>query len=577
MRLITVALFVLSGLAIGSRAGADPAEVPSAPQDRPASSGELRAGELLGGVFEHQSAGISLRIPLGLHKIASTGVGDDLGQWGDEKRSWQLKLTRSMRPQPASLTSGVDGFGKPVPGMLDQTVEHLKIELPACKVLRQDLTNIRDGDPKVLNNAAMIAVRYTASARHFLSQQAIIQANDRIFYLLTLTTPGSDAKSDEAPDDTNERVAVETFRQMLDSVRLLDTEKIVYEQRDRLMRTRALLVNWGRSRLHGAIVPEQWLRVLKDGKDIGYSYITEQAAAGVPRALRPEELRAGKGDRDLVQPGDGILVGVRARSLETPPQLPGSDKPRGPVQVDSASWLFVSPDRKLEDWSRITLIGDGTVDKDGRPIKTHVEEFGASSQQVTRSLDKDALPGTKSDPKQPAVRIHEQYTLDVTTITGSGGAEPLTQQLPPWYLPQALGHMLPRLLPLEQPKSYLFATYVPDAREVMLRYVEVGREQRLTFNGKIQDAIPITDRLGWHASVTTHYMSPAGKYLGSESKDAHVMMLPTDAQTLMSIWKNPNLTPPAGTERPHAPAAAGSAAVPSLADGAQSAGETQPR
>ena len=196
-------------------------------------------------------------------------------------------------------------------GLLDQTVAGLKRELSGCIILRQDLTNIRDGNPKQKNNVGMLAVRYSAVGHHYLTQQAIVQASDRLFYLLALTTPGSEALGDAAQNDPIERVAVNTFQQMLDSVRLLDTVRIHQDQVDRLVRTRSLMVNWTSTRLHSILVSEQWLRMVRDGKDVGYSYITEQTAAGVPRPLTLEEVKAGKSDRDLVQPGDGILIGVR--------------------------------------------------------------------------------------------------------------------------------------------------------------------------------------------------------------------------------------------------------------------------
>jgi hypothetical protein len=191
------------------------------------------------------------------------------------------------------------------------------------------------------------------------------------------------------------------------------------------------------------------------------------------------------------------------------------------------------------------------VDKDGKPFKKHSEEFGNSERRTKLTIDKDALPGVPNDPKQPAVKSSEQATLEVTGISGNGAAEPVTSQPPPWYLPQALSHLLPRLLPLDQPKSYLFATYVPDSRVVMHRYVDVGIEQRVTFAGKQVRAIPITDRIGWHGSTTTHYLAHDGRYLGSENKESRLLILPTDAQTLLLIWKNPNLTRPGGIERPH--------------------------
>jgi hypothetical protein len=185
-------------------------------------------------------------------------------------------------------------------------------------------------------------------------------------------------------------------------------------------------------------------------------------------------------------------------------------------------------------------------------VKSQSQEFGTSSRRTVRKFDKTVLPGVKGDPNQPAMRLTEEFDLDVTAVSDTGLVDPVHQELPPFYLPQALSHLLPRLLPVHQDKSYLFGVYVPERREVMMRYIEVGKEQEVFFNGDHFRAIPVTDRMGWEGPVTTHYLSLNGQYLGSESKDAKLVLLPTDGQTLLKLWKTANLTRPGGTERPNA-------------------------
>lgn len=561
MKRSTLALFLAASAAICGGLHADSAPT-ATPQEQATAQLQESPHNLLGAQFENQSAGLSLRIPLGCHRVRTSGTGDDLGQFADEHRNWQLKLSRAVRQDPTSLTSTTNNFGQPIPGLLDSTVLRLKHDLPGCQVLRSDLTNISDGSEKLKDNVGMIAVRYAATGgSRFLTQQAIIQSTDRLFYLVALTTPCSSNAPTDGNDDPAERIAVETFRQMLDSVHLLDTTKIYQDQADRLWRTKNLMMNWGKpNRLQSVLVDEQWIRILRNGRDIGYSYVTEQTAAGIPRPLKREEVLEGKSDRDLAQPGDGILIGVRARSIDPDADVDPSLKAKGPVQVDSATWMFTAPDRRLEDWSRIVVADTGNKDKNGNPIKLQTEEFGTSNRTSVTKLDKNGIPGTALDPKQPPVRIVDQYVLDVTTVSQSGQGQPLDQEVAPWYIPQALSHLLPRLVPLRpemdpstgtlRPRTYMFAVYVPELREVMNRYIDVKDEQEVTFAGRKILAVPVEDRLGWQGSLTVHYLTRGGTYLGSENKEAHLTMIPTDAKTLLAIWKNADLTRPGGTERP---------------------------
>jgi hypothetical protein len=561
MKRSTLALCLAASAALCGRLHAAPLTAAA-----PAAEGQAVAQEtphdFLGVQFENQSAGLSLRIPAGCHRVRTTGSGDDLGQFADERRNWQLKLNRIIRQEPTLLTTTTNNFGQPIVGLLDSTVQRLKHDLPGCQILRSDVTNISDGSEKLRDNVGMIAVRYAATGgSRYLSQQAIIQSTDRLFYLIALTSPYSSRAPADADNDPAERTAVETFRQLLDSVHLLDTTKIYQDQSARLWRTKNLMMSWGASnRLASVLVDEQWIRILRNGKDIGYSYVTEQTAAGIPRPLKREEVLAGKSDRDLVQPGDGILIGVRARTMDPDANVDPSLKAKGPVQVDSATWMFTAPDRRLEDWSRVIVVDAGNKDKDGKPIKVQTEEFGTSNKTIIRKLDKNGIPGTAIDPHQPPVRIQEQYVLNVTTVSQSAQGEPLDQEVAPWYIPQALGHLLPRLVPLRpemdpdlgtiKPRTYMFAVYVPELREVMNRYIDVKNEQEVTFAGRKIMAVPVEDRLGWQGSLTTHYLTRGGTYLGSENKEAHLVMLPSDAKTLLAIWKNADLSRPGGTERP---------------------------
>jgi hypothetical protein len=244
------------------------------------------------------------------------------------------------------------------------------------------------------------------------------------------------------------------------------------------------------------------MRLQRDGKDIGYTYVIEEA--------------------DIQGAHEGIKVGIRSRSY-----------PDGGTQVDGETWYFVSTDRKHETWSNLVWLQNLKTRK-----SEQFTEFGSSDRRLKRFVDHQLPEGDAKDPKQPPVVEVEPYTLHVQSVGQTGNAEPVDRQLAPWYLPQALGHLLPRIVPRSQPKTYMFATYVSDRREVMARYVDIGAEQEVELGGTRVRAVPVSDRVGIEGSSTVHYMSPEGRYLGSVNKDSKITILPTDSATLQQIWKN---------------------------------------
>jgi hypothetical protein len=518
----------------------------------------------LGRSFESLSAGIAFRPPTDC-KMLNEIDGNYLAEWTDEHRDWTLKLGRMVLDRPAPLEDITANFGEPREGILNRTVKNLKVKLPGCIVLRQDVTNTRDAihlDPQkhpelTRNNVGMIIIRYSDKGRRRLSQQAIIQTSDGVYYLLTLTSPGSAALTADGPVDPAEAQAADTFSRMIDTVRLIDRRAIKIDQDQRLYQSRAAILNWTESKLHNVLIRQQWVRILRNGKDIGYSYITEDVSGGIPKPLTAQQMRdnekipnAPKTPQDFAPKGDGVLIGVRTRMMVEGVR---SDKTKGTIQTDAASWLYTTLDRKHEDFSRVVVTDDFKA-----PKKGYLQEFGISSKRVKRFLVRDQEDPKKPRPDDGAVVIQDKdrpvgmrddWELDVNETSNIGAAEPLTRKLPQFYIPQALGHLLPRLLPLDRPQGYLFATYVSDAREVLLRYVDVLPEQWVTFNGNRERAIPIRDRLGVQGSPTIHYMTIDGRYIGSENQDQKLMMLPTDDTTLARLWKDANLTRPGGVDR----------------------------
>ena len=161
----------------------------------------------LGHEYESQSAGVAFKPPVDCKLIGNIS-SKYLAEWADADRDWTLKLGKMVLDHPTPLVTTRDIYGtKDIEGILDKTIRNLKAQLPGSKILRQDVTNTQGGGrydakhPEWRNNVGLIAIRYTTDGKRRLSQQAIIQSSDGVYYLLTLTSPGSNADAENAPED----------------------------------------------------------------------------------------------------------------------------------------------------------------------------------------------------------------------------------------------------------------------------------------------------------------------------------------------------------------------------------------
>ena len=527
------------GIVLSVCAAAAAQNAPTAPADTgPASvlgaGNDVADAVQLGEPFESMGLGIALRGPAGARVIRQ--VGGTQVDFIHEKKKWNLKVARLTLEQPMPLESSKDENGGRNVGLLEVTVDRLKDQLPGADVLRQDL--IKVGQTPV----GMIALRYVKGLETLLSQQAIIRGSDRQYFTLTLTSPGAKEAGADGAEDPAEREAVELFNAALDTVRLLDQGPLIQDQEDRHYAALALLVNLGgKGKLESKLIPKQWFRLKRRGEDIGYLYTVEETGEGIP----DDDRAALRRKKDAPRGSAGIVIGTRSRTAA------GEN-----ARVDAESWMYSSTDRRAEEWQSLMVVESL---KDGEQLD-HATTVGSSSWRSGVRLDRRAhqmgLRGEKNDPNQPPVRETNDHVLNVTHSSKSESFDPLNQALPDYYLPQALSHLLPRLLPLDQPKKYLFAVYVPEVRAVMHRYLDVEEEQKVNFNGETIRAIPIRDRVGLEGSVTTHYMSLRGQYVGSENPDTGVVVVPANEATLMDLWKDADLTRPADVKREKKPGAA---------------------
>lgn len=484
---VVAGLFFLSA---GAFAQTAPAPL-SILQGRP---DEIDNSSLTGPVFNDPLQGISLRPPAQAQTVRENQTAGDIVQFVNKDLGWVLKVSRAQMPRPIALATAA---GKS--GLLDLTIQQFKAANPSAKILQQHVEHIGQYD------CALLVARYTQAAQVRLMQQAIFHFSDSIYYVLTMTSPGSDTQAPE------EQRATHTFDQVIQSVQLIDRAKIKEDQDQRLLRSRDFLNSLTTEKIRSVLVPEQFERITQNGHDIGYRYITES-----------QEKRFGK---------DGIRIGVRTH-LEA----------ANSTKIDSEAWLTSSFDRKQEEWSL------GTLTTNAKGEKNAISELGTSTQYTKRVFDPVHGKTDPSDPGQPPVRVENIYELRVTQITTNGTSQPTIRELPPFYVPQALGYLLPGLLASEPGKTFMFAVWSDPDQEVLARYLEVGQPEPSTQEGKKIIIIPVADRLRLEGSPMTHYITADGKELWSRDANG-VNTIPCDRAALVDIWKTPNLTPPGGSSR----------------------------
>ncbi len=494
----------------------------------PAAEPAVELGERITGMYD-----VSFK-PFKNAKPVDRMFPTDLLRFSRDDKQWSLVFDRAELPTAIPLRDTRLAVGQDQPGYLTAAVNQIRSSDPTADILRTDVL-----DTGRLQIGLIIAHVRLKQNEYSLMQQAIIEITPRLYYSIVMHAAAPEKLGD---DDPKMKEAAQVFQSIVSSIEPIDLSKIRQDQEDRLFRTRALYVNWNRKTLANAIVGERFLRFRKQNdqgqwEEIGYAYITEQPADALPRAgaveapIDPEK-------------AVGVRVGMRMRTMAEPGKT-----------VDVESWMFVSFDRKHEVWSSVTVLRD-PANPNVKDREQWYTEVGASDIEQTRVFDRQLAPGDfkevdrrnferkDGDPEMIPFRIVDKYKLLVRTESRNAVAQPLQRELPPFYLPQALGAMLPRLLPITEPSGYLFASYASDSRQVMMRYVDVAPEAPVTIGGKSARAIAVSERLGAEGPPTIHYTTVKGEYLGTQSPEQKLEILPTHRDELLKLWKDANLSQP---------------------------------
>ena len=531
-RLLPLLALLLSAPVVLAQEGLPPRVMDAPPAEA--------AGEGRG--FESVEAGVAIELPSGERQ--ATGADPSLlAAVVNDDRQWRFEFRRIEQERPIPLSDTPTPQGGVQRGLIDLTVEELLRDAGQggrLDVLRSDRVPLAEAD------AGVIAVRYRAGPEGVgspmvLRQVALVQADEGRHFRLDLVSPAPEGEVEAVADDAAVREAVAAFTESLDSLRLVDQTALLEDQTQRLLRTRSLLVNLkAPGRLGAATAGDGWRRVIRGEEDVGFARVLEEPADRLPTDVTAGFSPAERSDGAADDPASaaGVRVGVRLRMRTE----------RG--AIDRRTWSFATRDLAESDFRESNALyadGDGEVGAAAAGIVVGQMR----SRRVPRPVETEPVAGVQ--PEQ-LIEIDELRELNVTfTLDGAPRGKPLRRRLPPWYVPAAVDHLLPRLVAPFGEKTYMVAVYAPGRREVMNQYVDVSAPRRPTSQDRADlpelavrddgDASPrvivVTTRLGLNGPPTRHYVgADAHGWLGSVNEESGTRVIPATREEIEAIWRD---------------------------------------
>ncbi len=170
------------------------------------------------------------------------------------------------------------------------------------------------------------------------------------------------------------------------------------------------------------------------------------------------------------------------------------------------------------------------------------------ARQVPHAVE---VPGPGGIGKERKFTVTDSRKLDVTyVVNGEQTGDPLDRQLPAWYVPQGIDHLLPRLVAPWGRNTYLVAVYNPEKREIYQKYVDVEGLRNQSVQGQERLVMVVTTRMGMSGERTRHFIDPESfDWLGSVNEEDGLEIWPSDPDTLKQIWENPDLSAPDARQR----------------------------
>ncbi len=337
--------------------------------------------------WQEHSHGISLRPPRGSRLVAYTADNAVVRIYGPTGYTIRLYIKKSL-------------IDLPMDQVVANTIHQTGGGFPSATILEEQPLAV-SGRP-----AAMIYFRIPDPKRNaWVMGQTLIQLNPRTIAVLQL-------EADLHDFDTTRQV----YEAVVHSFDAQDPKQLDQIRATQLQRTQA----WRAASPPGlakAILPEQWLRIVENGTDIGYMSVKQQTATTMGY--------------------QGVRIDVRSRIH------------LGNQAYDSISNFFVSDDRGHEFWSTRTT---------ARPWPART-----AAQQPPSSW---AETGVRS-----------KGTITVSLERPSGIDEHQWQTPPAGYLSQAEVQMIDQLLlATPQPRQAMgFYAYYPAKQKIAYRTTRIEK------------------------------------------------------------------------------------------------------
>lgn len=404
--------------------------------------------------WQDEAYGLSLRPPAQASEFP--GTGDDIAVRFKVGESYQIKVAIQHTEDPVELAE-----------LKKRGITKFAFVQPSASILTEEQLTLA-GRP-----AVRVIYQVPGKVQPWILSQTLMQIDPTIFAVFEI-------EADKPVYDANRDV----FQAVFDSVQLADPQELNRMREAQLAAGQAWLNTFNIKQLKAMAPPERWLRVIKDGKDVGYTRIQSSDAKMLGES--------------------GLRIKIQARITT------------GDSSFDTISDFFRSDNDRTEVWE----------------IRT-----------TKRNADK--APGLPSNaPKQPALtwvetglRTGGEISVNresPTRVDLAVGGEALTKiddvkwTTPPTaYVSQADLHVIYSLLPADRPQTLAFYAYHPAAHKLVLRTLRV--EPLASGSYRVHERVPPT----FKPQVSTYNAS--GQLVQRVLGDGSLIM-PATADQIKQIW-----------------------------------------